>query len=139
MFQPFRSAGANEVVPALLQQGSEHLVAHLCHIFRDCLARGYVPKTCRKVKVTFTSKPRKVNYTKTKAYCPNNLWSFMLKMIQKLVKRHITDKILRFYPLHRNQSAYQPGKSTETALHNVVTYRESSGTQGNSTLSFPRH
>jgi hypothetical protein len=26
-----------------------------------------------------------------------------------------------FTPLHRNQFAYQPGKSTETALHQLVT------------------
>jgi hypothetical protein len=31
---------------------------------------------------------------------------------------------LKEYPLHRNQHAYQIGKSTETALHNVVTHTE---------------
>jgi hypothetical protein len=38
--------------------------------------------------------------------------------------RHIRDGALRVYPLHRNQHAYQKGKSTETALHNVVTHAE---------------
>jgi hypothetical protein len=37
------------------------------------------------------------------------------------VDRHITDVVLKEYPLHRNQHAYQVCKSTETALYNVVT------------------
>jgi hypothetical protein len=37
------------------------------------------------------------------------------------VDRHIRDGALKEYTLHRNQHAYQIGKSTETALHNVVT------------------
>jgi beta-phosphoglucomutase-like phosphatase (HAD superfamily) len=38
-----------------------------------------------------------------------------------LVDRHIWDRALKEYNLHRNQHAYQIGKSTEAALHNVVT------------------
>jgi hypothetical protein len=41
--------------------------------------------------------------------------------MEKLVDRHIRDSAVKKYPLHRNQRAYQTGKSTETALHNVVT------------------
>jgi hypothetical protein len=40
--------------------------------------------------------------------------------MEKLVDRHIRDGALKEYPLHRNQHAYQTGKSTETTLHNVV-------------------
>jgi hypothetical protein len=62
MFKPFELAGADEIVPALLQQGIEHLVAHPCHIFRACLAKGYIPKAWRQVKVMFIHKPGKANY-----------------------------------------------------------------------------
>jgi hypothetical protein len=48
----------------------------------------------------------------------------MLKTMEKLVDRHIRDGALRIHPLHRNQHAYQTGKSTETTLHNVVTRTE---------------
>jgi hypothetical protein len=41
--------------------------------------------------------------------------------MEKLVDRHIRDGALKKYPFHRNQHAYQIGKSTETALHNAVT------------------
>jgi hypothetical protein len=53
-----------------------------------------------------------------------SLLSLLLKTMEKLVDRHIRDGVLKIHPLHRNQHAYQTGKSTETALHNVVTPSE---------------
>jgi hypothetical protein len=41
--------------------------------------------------------------------------------MEKLVERHIRDYLLTKYPLHLNQHDYQTGKSTENALHNVLT------------------
>jgi hypothetical protein len=120
-FKPFKSAGTDETVPTLLQQGVDYLMTHLGRIFRACLARGYIPIAWRQVKVTFIPKPGKANYTNAKAYCPISLSSFMLKTKEKLVDRHIRNKILELHPLHQYQFAYQPGKSTETALHHVIT------------------
>jgi hypothetical protein len=90
-------------VPAQVQQGNEHLVVHLGHIFRASLARGYKPEACRQVKATFIPKSRKtnINYTKAKAYHPVNLSLFTLKMIEKLGDRHSRDEILRLYPLYK--------------------------------------
>jgi hypothetical protein len=45
--------------------------------------------------------------------------------MEKQVGRHIWDSALKKYPPHRNQHAYQKDKSTETALHNVLTRIES--------------
>jgi hypothetical protein len=41
--------------------------------------------------------------------------------MEMLVDRHIRDSVLKEHPLHRNQRAYQIGRSIETALYNVVT------------------
>jgi hypothetical protein len=38
IFEPFKSVGTGGIVPALLQQGMEPLVPHLCRIFRACMA-----------------------------------------------------------------------------------------------------
>jgi hypothetical protein len=116
-----KSAGTNEIVPAPLQQGVEHLVPHLCCIFRACMAYGFIPTAWRQVKVTFILKPKKLYYTEDKACRPISLSSFLLNMMKKLVDRHIRGSALRIHPLYRNQHAYQIGKSTETTLHNVVT------------------
>jgi hypothetical protein len=120
-FKPFKSAGTDRTVPALLQQGVEHLAPHVCRIFRACMAYVFVPTAWRQVKVTFIPKPGKLDYTEAKAYRPISLSSFLLKTMEKLVDRHIRDGALRTHPLYRNQHAYQAGKTTETALHSVVT------------------
>jgi hypothetical protein len=88
------------------------------------MSYGFIPIACRQVTVTFIPKSRKVDYTEAKAYCPISLSSFFLKTMEELVDRHIRDSASRKYPLHRNQHAYQIGKSTETTLHNVVTWTE---------------
>jgi hypothetical protein len=69
-------------------------------------------------------KSRKAKYTEAKAYHPISLSSFMLKTMEKLVDRHNRDEILGLCHLHWNQFAYQPGKSTETALCHVITHIE---------------
>jgi hypothetical protein len=51
--------------------------------------------------------------------------SFLLKRMEEVVDRHIRNGVLKNCPLNWNQHAYQIGKSTETALHNVVTRTES--------------
>jgi hypothetical protein len=88
------------------------------------MAYGFIPTAWRQVKVTFIPKPGKLDYTEDKGYCPISLSSFLLKTIEKLVDKHIRDGALKEYHLHRNQHTYQIGKSTETALHNVVTHIE---------------
>jgi hypothetical protein len=89
------------------------------------MAYGFIPMSWRQVMVTFIPKPGKLDYTEAKAYRPISLSYFLLKTTEKLVDRHIRGGVLRTYPLHQNKHAYQRGKSTETALYNVVTHTES--------------
>jgi hypothetical protein len=110
-FKPFKSARTNEIIPAILQQGAEQLIPELCLIFRASMAYGFIPTARRQVKVTFIPKPGKLDYIEAKAYRPISL-SFLLKTMENLVDRPISEDALRIYPLHRNQHAYQKGKST---------------------------
>jgi hypothetical protein len=110
--KPFKSAGTDGIVPALLQEGAEHLVPHLCRIFRASMAYGSISTAWRQVKVMFIPKLGKLDYTEAKTYHPISLSSFLLKTMEKLVDRHIRGGVLKEHPLHRNQHAYQTGKST---------------------------
>jgi hypothetical protein len=67
-FKPFKSAGTDEIVPVILQQGAEHVVPNLCRIFRACMAYGFIPTACRQVKLTFIPKPGKLDYIEAKSY-----------------------------------------------------------------------
>jgi hypothetical protein len=64
------------------------------------MAYGFIPMTWRQVKITFISKTGKLDYTEDKAYCPISLLSFILKIMKKLVDRHIRDGALKVHPLH---------------------------------------
>jgi hypothetical protein len=46
--------------------------------------------------------------------------SFILKILEKLLDRHIRGGALVEKPLHQNQIAYRAGMSTERALFRVV-------------------
>jgi hypothetical protein len=46
--------------------------------------------------------------------------SFILKILEKIIDRHIRGSALVEKPLHQNQYAYRAGMSTETALFQVV-------------------
>jgi hypothetical protein len=99
-FKPFTSAVTDGIVPALLQQGVEQLVPHLCCIFRACMEYGFIPTAWRQIKVSYIPKPGKLDYTETKTYRPISLSSFLLKTMEKLVGRHVMDGALRIHPLH---------------------------------------
>jgi hypothetical protein len=72
------------------------------------------------VKVVFIPKPGMDTYCGPKDYRPISLTSFLLKTMDRLVDRFIRDEALIASPLHPNQHAYQAGKSTETALHQLI-------------------
>jgi hypothetical protein len=107
------------IFPALLQEGWEVLVPYIVIIFRTCLAAGYVPTAWRQVKVVFIPKPGRNTYSGPKDYRPISLMSFLLKTMERLVDRRLRDETLVLSPLHPNQHAYQAGKSTESALHQL--------------------
>jgi hypothetical protein len=139
-FKSFKSAGTDGIVPALLQQGMELLVPHLCRIFRACMVHGFIPTAWKQVKVTFIPKPGKLDYIEAKAYRLISLSSFLLKTMEKLVGRHIRDGVLTIHPIHSKQHTYQERKSTEAAVHNVVAHIEyAQYTQGHCPWYIPWH
>jgi predicted methyltransferase len=94
--------GTDGIVPALLQQEVSLLMTHLCHIFRAYLAKEYIPKAWRQVKVTIIPKHRKANYTAAKTYRAIRLH---VENDAKFVDRHIREEIWGLRPLHRYQFA----------------------------------
>jgi hypothetical protein len=107
----YKTAGEDGIFPSLIQQGIETLLVLLCKILTACLAFGYVPKTCQKVRVIFILKPGCSLYELAKSFKPTSLTFFLLK---RLVDFHIKEAPLKDYPLNPMQHAYLKDKSTET-------------------------
>jgi len=89
--------------------------------------------------MALTPAPGKTKCTEVKGNHPINLLFFMQEMMQKLLARHIRDKSVGLCPLHLYQSAYKPGKSTETAMQHLITHTQEAAVTGNLHLSFPRY
>lgn len=119
-FESYKTAGDDEIFPALLQKGSDLLVSFLQTLFRASLKLSYVPKTWRNTLVTFIPKPGKENYGLTDSQRAICLMSFILKTLEKLLDKRIRQTDLANCPLDNSQHAYQSGKGTESALHDLV-------------------
>lgn len=121
-FLPFKAAGLDGVFPGLLKWSSHVIADYLVRILQGCLAHRYIPLKWREVKIIFIPKPGRSDYTQAKAFRPISLTSFLLKTLERLGDRTIRDQVLAQKPLHPNQHAYSEGKSTESALHQVVSH-----------------
>ncbi len=134
VFKPYKAAGDDGIFPALLQQGLGILGPCLLRILSACLALGYIPKAWRDIKVVFIPKPGRVTYSLAKSYRPISLSSFVLKTLERLVDRNVREVALTSHPLSLNQHAYIAGRSTESALHKLVSRIEKSFSRKEYTL-----
>jgi len=117
---PYKSPGEDGILPALVQHGMQYAVTLICKLYRASLVTGYIPLSWRIARVSFIPKPGRLDYTNSKAFRPISLTSFLLKGLEKLVDRHLRSETLVDFPLYPRQHAYQAGKSTENALHQLV-------------------
>lgn len=120
-FQPFKAPGGDGIFPALLQRGLDLITPALVALFRTSFNLGYIPQAWCQVNVVFIPKLGNRPSELPKSYRPISLTSFVLKTMERLVDLHIRDWLTVTRPLNPNQFAYRKGKSTEGALHQLVT------------------
>jgi ribonuclease HI len=125
-FSPYKSAGEDKIFPALLQKAIDIIDDRLQILFKESLRLSYIPKSWRKTLVVFIPKVGKPTYEVARAYRPISLMSFILKSLEKLLDRNIRLNELELNKLNPKQFAYQQGKGTETALHDITTNIEHS-------------
>jgi hypothetical protein len=99
-FGTFKAAGEDGIFPGLLQHGIEIII--------------------RPVRVIFIPKPGRDSYELVKSFTPTGLTSFFLKMMERRVDSYIRAGPLKSFPLIESQYAYERGRSTESALHDLV-------------------
>lgn len=124
-FDPYKSAGVDGIFPAMLQNTKEILLPLLTEIFKATLRLGYVPTKWREVRVVFIQKAGRTCHSLAKDYRPISLSSFLLKTMERLIDFFIREN-LDYSKLSKSQHAYWKGKSTETALHKIVSSIEDS-------------
>lgn len=118
-FEPFKSPGVDGIIPKMLHVTAKKIAPILLEVYKKCLSTGSIPTLWRQVKVVFIPKAGKINHCKAKDYRPISLSSFLLKTLERILDEYLRGK---FNPIliSGSQHAYIKGKSTETALHEVV-------------------
>ena len=132
-FKPYKAPGPDGIYPIMLQKAPKILALELRDIIRECLLTGHVPDAWKKAHVTFIPKIGKDNYDLPKSYRPISLTSFMLKTTEKVIEAHLRDGGYKHF--NENQHAYRKGRSTETAIHNLVARIEHSYYNGQVALA----
>lgn len=133
-FEPFKSPGMDGVFPKMLQVTADRVAPILTSVFKRCIIDGSLPEIWKKIKVVFIPKAGKINHSKAKDYRPISLSSFMLKTMERVldifIRGHFREEIIS-----ASQHAYIKGKSTETALHEVVRTIETTNEHSQFTLA----
>lgn len=119
-FKPFKSPGGDGIYPVFLQKGLLVLIKDLLGLFRASFAWGYIPVPWRDVTVVFIPKAGNRPSTEATSFRPISLSSFLLKTMEKIIDNYIRIELLIKVPLHKDQFAYQSGKSTISALHSLA-------------------
>jgi hypothetical protein len=92
-FQPYKSPGKDGKILIILQQGFEFLDGKLLMLLRASLALGYIPMSWRHTRVVFIPKPGK-SLLQAKSLRPISPMYFTLKILKKLIDRHIRKGVL---------------------------------------------
>lgn len=119
-FSPFKSPGPDGIYPVLLQKGLEIIVGNIERLWIASIALGYIPTQWRYARAVFIPKPGKTDYYDPKSFRTISLTSFLLKGLEKVVDLTVKETSLVQFPLEDMQHAYQKGKSTETALVDLI-------------------
>jgi len=124
-FKSYKSPGPDGITAAHIQQAGQIAINWLKKIFKSILAVGELPPAWQETKVVFIPKAGKSTHTTAKDFRPISPTSSLLMSFEGMISLHIratTD------PTHISeaQHAYTKGKSTESALHLVVSSIEKS-------------
>jgi len=123
--KPYKSPGPDGITPAHSQQAGQIAISWLKKIFHSILAVGELPRAWQETKVVFIPKAGKATHTTAKDFRKISLTSFLLKTFERMISLHIRTTIVPTL-ISEAQHAYTKGKSTESALHLVVSSTEKS-------------
>lgn len=122
-FSPYKSPGPDGILPIMLQKVIGLVSPRLRVLYTASLRLNHIPESWRKVKVIFIPKSGKIGHESVKDFRPISLSSFILKTLERILDEHIRS-LVTTSGLSNSQHAYMKGKSTETALHEVVSTAE---------------
>ena len=129
-FKPYKSPGVDGVYPIMIQEAWEILAPEYLEICKASLTFGHVPKVWQKAKGVFIPKPGKNSYNLAKSFRLITLTSFLSKIMERMIYWYLLLNIGVDRLISQNQHGFRTGKSTESALHRLVSKIEKSIVEG---------
>ena len=119
-FQGNKAPGLDGITPNVLKLSGKIAISTLKTLFNMLVTLGYTPSQLRTSKVIFIGKADKDDYTLPKSFRPISLTPFIFKLLERVASWFIIHKTLKDNPLNERQHAYRTGKSTESAISQVL-------------------
>ena len=108
------ACGENDIPAILLKQCKHELSQPLLLIWRDSLDHGYVPTPYKNQIITPVHK--KSSKAEAENYRPISLTSHIIKIFERIVRKHIVSHLVKNTIICPNQHGFQTGKSCLTQL-----------------------
>ena len=106
---------------------SLHLIMnHLLLLFNSCLKTGIFPQNWKVARVRILRKGNKSDYTDVNSYRPISILNILSKLFEKIIHTRLRSLARDNEWINQNQHGFQESKSTETALHTLVSEVEES-------------
>ena len=97
------------------------IIDHLLTIFNSCLKAGVFLSCWKEAMVCILRKPKKQNYSDLNSYRPISLLNWIGKLFEKILLNRLGHLSREGKWISNNQHGFQEKKSTETAIHSLVT------------------
>ena len=109
-----KSTGFDGIGPRLLKLSAGVITQSLTVIVNKCVENGVFPSSWKQAKVTplYKNGPR----DEINNYRPLSILPTLSKLIEKIVQKNLLAYLNKFNVIHRSQSGFRAGHSTETAL-----------------------
>ena len=115
----------------LLIECLDSILLSLTDLYNSSIASGIFPQCFKSALVTPILKKRCLDHNDLNNYRPVSNLCFIAKILEKLVLSHVSSYLNSHNLYNTCQSAYRPGRSTETALLKVVNNLFLSPNKGN--------
>lgn len=115
---PKKSPGPDGMTNNMIKNAPHQMKLAMHNLFLACLRYGYFPLEWKASVVRVIPKPLKANYLIPSAYRPISLTPHLSKILERIINNHLIFHLKEF--IHPDQHGFQPGKSTVTALHQIL-------------------
>ena len=135
LLNPNKAPGPDNISNKLLSHAWPLLKPTFTQIFRDSIRLGVIPQAWQSSKAIFLYKSGKKNPHDANNWRTINLCSSTLKVLEKVILMYLNDSVGLDNSLSDHQLGFRKGRSTDEALHRLVSHIEKSLIKGEFALS----